>query len=63
MVGIVVPPAGGEGPPAPRWCLLPRSDYTVDDTWSTCALRGTGSNTIVIDDAFVPAYRTVDPST
>ncbi len=61
MVGIVVPPANGEGPPAPRWCLLPRSDYTVDDTWSTCALRGTGSNTIVIDDAFVPEYRTVDP--
>ena len=61
MVGIVVPPSDGEGPPTPRWCLLPRSDYTVDDTWSTCALRGTGSNTVVVDDAFVPAYRTVDP--
>jgi 3-hydroxy-9,10-secoandrosta-1,3,5(10)-triene-9,17-dione monooxygenase len=61
MVGIMVPPKGGEGPPTPRWCLLPRTDYTVEDTWSTCALRGTGSNTVVIDDAFVPEYRTVDP--
>jgi 3-hydroxy-9,10-secoandrosta-1,3,5(10)-triene-9,17-dione monooxygenase len=61
MVGIVIPPAGGEGPPTPRWCLVPRSDYTVDDTWSTCALRGTGSNTVVVNDAFVPEYRTVDP--
>lgn len=61
MVGIAVPPADGAGPPTPRWCLLPRSDYTVEDTWSTCALRGTGSNTIVIDGAFVPAHRTVDP--
>jgi len=61
MVGIVTPPADGAGPPTPRWCLLPRSDYTVEDTWSTCALRGTGSNTVVIDGAFVPAHRTVDP--
>jgi 3-hydroxy-9,10-secoandrosta-1,3,5(10)-triene-9,17-dione monooxygenase len=61
MVGIVVPPQGGEGPPTPRWCLLPRTDYTVEDTWSTCALRGTGSNTVVVNDAFVPDYRTVDP--
>lgn len=62
MVGVVVPPADPDGSPTPRWCLLPRTDYTVEDTWSTCALRGTGSNTVVIDDAFVPAYRTVDPA-
>jgi 3-hydroxy-9,10-secoandrosta-1,3,5(10)-triene-9,17-dione monooxygenase len=61
MVGIVVPPKGGDGPPTPRWCLVPRTDYTVEDTWSTCALRGTGSNTVVVNDAFLPEYRTVDP--
>jgi 3-hydroxy-9,10-secoandrosta-1,3,5(10)-triene-9,17-dione monooxygenase len=61
MIGIVVAPEGGEGPPTPRWCLVPRTDYTVEDTWSTCALRGTGSNTVVVNDAFVPDYRTVDP--
>jgi 3-hydroxy-9,10-secoandrosta-1,3,5(10)-triene-9,17-dione monooxygenase len=62
MVGIVLPPDGDGGPPTPRWCLLPRTDYSVEDTWHTCALRGTGSNTVVVDDAFVPAYRTVDPT-
>lgn len=61
MVGVVVPPADGDGPPTPRWCLVPRTDYTVEDTWRTCALRGTGSNTVVVDNAFVPAHRTVDP--
>ena len=37
--------------------LLPASDYAVDDVWDTIGLRGTGSNDIVVDDAFVPAHR------
>jgi 3-hydroxy-9,10-secoandrosta-1,3,5(10)-triene-9,17-dione monooxygenase len=37
--------------------LLPRSDYVIDDVWDTVGLRGTGSNDIVVDDAFVPAHR------
>ena len=61
MVGIAVGPPDG-GSPISRWCLVPRSEYRVEDTWRTCALRGTGSNTIVIKDAFVPEYRTVDPN-
>ncbi|HZP29763.1 MAG TPA: acyl-CoA dehydrogenase family protein [Acidimicrobiia bacterium] len=65
MVGIVVPPtaeAGGDGvPPHIRWGILPRSDYRVDDDWRTVALRGTGSNTLIVDDAFVPDHRCVDP--
>ena len=40
--------------------LLPSADYTiVDDTWNVVGLCGTGSKDIVVDDAFVPAYRTV----
>jgi 3-hydroxy-9,10-secoandrosta-1,3,5(10)-triene-9,17-dione monooxygenase len=67
MVGIVLPPddpAAGDGPPGMphiRWGIVPRSDYRVDDDWHTVALRGTGSNTLVIDDAFVPDHRCVDP--
>ena len=61
MVGIVVMPGDGAGPPFPRWCLVPRPEYTVDDTWKTCALRGTGSNTLVLDEVFIPEHRTVDP--
>ena len=60
MVGVVIPPDGAR-PPIARWCLVPRRDYAIDDTWKTVALRGTGSNTIVLDDVFVPEHRTVDP--
>jgi len=47
-----------EGKPA-DFCtfLLPASDYTIDDVWDTVGLRGTGSNDIVVDDAFVPEHR------
>lgn len=60
MVGAVIPTENAAAP-LMRWCIVPRSDYTVDDTWRTCALRGTGSNTLGLDDVFVPEHRTVDP--
>lgn len=42
-----------------RLCfLLPRTDYVVDDVWHVAGLRGTGSNDVVVDDAFVPEHRT-----
>lgn len=37
--------------------LVPRPDYRVDDVWDVMGLRGTGSNDIVVDDAFVPEHR------
>lgn len=37
--------------------LVPRSDYTIDDTWHVIGLRGTGSQDVVIEDAFVPTHR------
>ena len=37
--------------------LLPRSDYTIKDVWNVVGLRGTGSNTIEVKDAFVPTRR------
>jgi 3-hydroxy-9,10-secoandrosta-1,3,5(10)-triene-9,17-dione monooxygenase len=39
--------------------LVPIADYTIDDVWDTVGLRGTGSNDIVVDDVFVPAYRSL----
>ena len=47
-----------DGMPEWRMYLVPKSDYEIVDTWHTSGLRGTGSNDIVIKDAFVPAYRT-----
>ena len=57
LASITAEPALANGASEPA----PSTDYTVEDTWSTCALRGTGSNTVVVNDAFVPEYRTVDP--
>jgi 3-hydroxy-9,10-secoandrosta-1,3,5(10)-triene-9,17-dione monooxygenase len=57
-VMVAVP---GQGPNAMIWLLLPRSDYEILDTWFASGMRGTGSKDIVIDNAFVPAHRTMDP--
>ncbi|MER6843885.1 acyl-CoA dehydrogenase family protein [Streptomyces platensis] len=37
-----------------RFMAVPRSAYRVRDTWFNVGMRGTGSNTIVVDGAFVP---------
>jgi 3-hydroxy-9,10-secoandrosta-1,3,5(10)-triene-9,17-dione monooxygenase len=52
LLGGIVP---GEGY---RTFLVPKTDYVIEDTWHSMGLRGTGSNDIVIEKAFVPDYRT-----
>lgn len=37
--------------------LLLRDQYVIEDTWFVQGSRGTGSNDIVVDDAFIPARR------
>ena len=37
--------------------LMPIGDVTVEDTWFMVGMKGTGSNTIVARDAFVPEHR------
>lgn len=56
--GLVFPEDGGH--PHLRLFLLPRSDFTVDDTWYNSGLAATGSDNVVVADAFVPEHRTVD---
>ena len=49
-----------EGQPVDfRTFLVPISDYTIDDVWDTVGLRGTGSNDIVVEDAFVPEHHSL----
>jgi 3-hydroxy-9,10-secoandrosta-1,3,5(10)-triene-9,17-dione monooxygenase len=38
---------------------LPKSDYRIKDTWDATGLRGTGSNDVEVEDAFVPHDMTV----
>jgi alkylation response protein AidB-like acyl-CoA dehydrogenase len=45
--------------PKPGFFLIPSSQYTIHDDWFTVGLAGTGSKTIVVDNQYVPAYRTV----
>jgi 3-hydroxy-9,10-secoandrosta-1,3,5(10)-triene-9,17-dione monooxygenase len=39
--------------------LLPASEATIRDTWYTAGLRGTGSNTVLAHEVFVPDHRTL----
>jgi alkylation response protein AidB-like acyl-CoA dehydrogenase len=37
--------------------LIPKSEVSIEDTWFVVGMSGTGSNTIVSEDVFVPAHR------
>ncbi len=50
---------GGIGPGGLLYLLVPKSDYVIEDTWYVSGLRGTGSKDIVVENAFIPEYRTV----
>lgn len=58
MLGGVVPPKAAGDEPDYRTFLVPISDYTIVDNWDVSGLEGTGSHDIVVEDAFVPEYRT-----
>jgi alkylation response protein AidB-like acyl-CoA dehydrogenase len=47
-------PAGEQGPPLVRGCILPARDWHIEDTWHAGGLKGTGSNHITLRDAIVP---------
>ncbi|MGV9801378.1 acyl-CoA dehydrogenase family protein [Mycobacterium sp. NPDC003449] len=43
-IGIGVPGDNGD-PFSPHFALVPRSQMSIDDTWNTAGMRGTGSHT------------------
>ncbi|PWD42457.1 acyl-CoA dehydrogenase [Gordonia paraffinivorans] len=55
MVGAIVT---GDKPDA-ILALLPVSDARVEDVWHTDGMRATGSNDVVVENAFVPSHRTI----
>jgi 3-hydroxy-9,10-secoandrosta-1,3,5(10)-triene-9,17-dione monooxygenase len=57
-LGGVAPAVEISAPPDARMFLIPRSDYQIDDNWHVTGLCGTGSKDILVEDAFVPEYRT-----
>ena len=48
-----------DGKPEWTFFLIPPGEYKILDTWFTVGMRGTGSNTIVTDNVFVPKSRTL----
>ena len=57
IVGAAV--RAGDGPPDMRLLLIPPGRFGYRDDWHTVGMRGTGSNTIVVDDVFVPTAHTL----
>ena len=57
FVGGMLPTASGE----PDWTLflVPGDQFKILDTWNTTGMRGTGSNTLLVEDVFVPYEHTL----
>lgn len=56
LLGALV--VGAQGRPVDfLTVLVPRSDYRIEDMWDVVGLRGTASNDVVVETAFVPAHR------
>jgi 3-hydroxy-9,10-secoandrosta-1,3,5(10)-triene-9,17-dione monooxygenase len=63
ILGAMIGDADGKPlmPPQMLHMILPREDYQiVPDSWNVVGLRGTGSKDVIVKDAFVPSYRTMD---
>lgn len=45
------------------FAVVPISEATIEDVWFTSGMRATGSNTVRLDDVFVPAHRVVAAKT
>ena len=50
----------GGAPHERSMLLIPQVDFRSLDDWRTYGLAGSGSHTVVVEDVFVPAHRTLD---
>ncbi|GAB7068514.1 acyl-CoA dehydrogenase family protein [Mycobacterium hodleri] len=57
VVGALVPDDAGT--PEVLLCLIPMAQLTVEDTWHTVGMRGTGSHHLAAEDVFIPDHRTI----
>ncbi|MFJ9722446.1 acyl-CoA dehydrogenase family protein [Streptomyces sp. NPDC101209] len=46
-----------DGPPQALWTAVPMSELEILDDWYVSGLAGSGSNSVVARDVFVPAHR------
>jgi 3-hydroxy-9,10-secoandrosta-1,3,5(10)-triene-9,17-dione monooxygenase len=60
---ILAVPLPLDGGIAPGIILTPMSDLKIEDTWHVVGMRGTGSNTVIAENIFVPAHRVLPVET
>lgn len=54
---IFGPPSGGSPMPDIRYVMVPQGEGKIIDDWDVMGLRGTGSKSFALDNAFVPEHR------
>jgi alkylation response protein AidB-like acyl-CoA dehydrogenase len=62
--GLIVDEEGTPGPfeTHVRHFFLPKSDYRhAPEEWRIAGLSGSGSYDVIVEDAFIPDYRVIDP--
>lgn len=51
--------SSSRGPGRVRVFAVPRNEFAIRETWQATGLRGTGSNTVVVRESFVPDHRSL----
>jgi len=59
LMGALLPSEDESAPPSPGFVIVPKSDYTIDETWDPMGLAASGSHNMVCDNVFVPEHRHV----
>jgi len=59
LIGAVLDGPDGRGRREGRTLLIPKQDYRIVDNWHVAGLAASGSKAFVVEDAFVPEYRTL----
>lgn len=54
IIGVGIQPVTQDAKELPLIAVLPRDQVSIDPTWETTGLLGTGSNDIVVQDIIVP---------
>ncbi|MGW6735515.1 flavin-dependent monooxygenase [Streptomyces sp. NPDC055013] len=57
LLTVRVESESGEGPPELLWTAVPMAALEILDDWYVSGLAGTGSDSVVARDVFVPAHR------
>lgn len=57
MLAVTVYDDDGKTPIDWRLCLVPKSDYTIIDTWYAMGMAATGSKDVAVSELFVPERR------